>query len=236
MTKSARARSVLLKLIPSKLKLVESILESKSRNRKNEKNEKLGLSLDYDSCLDILQTKNGLEMPNPFEPRNGYISSTSIRAQRLAIAHYFMRALLESISARYATTTLFNSSYNQSRTRTREFASIARAYKWRFSSIRNTTDVKNESHAGFKRRTFTGHVKSNPKIKRFIFADDLKNNVNSIKNAKLCVNVTAIHFDYSMYVSRKESLSKFVDRALVGTSSVVSPSRFRTWAKLLSKI
>lgn len=234
MPKSERAQKLVKKHNAAMLPVMESILTRPKTTARPSGH--LGLSLDYDSCVDVLQTKNGLEVPNPFEPRGGYVSGTGVKPLRLAVAHYFMRALLETMAARHTSVTLFNSSYNQSSRRTTEFSQIARVYRWRFNSMRNTTEVKGESHAGFKRRTFTAHATKFPNITRFVFADDLKTNVNSVARAKVKQRVTAIHFDYSRYVTGQESLSKFTERALTGAGALAPPGRFRTWVKKLSAI
>jgi hypothetical protein len=227
--KSKLPDNVLVSKAKALAPIVQSIVKTTSKPKTS---GHVVLSLDYDGCCDLLQTQRGIVYPNTFAPRAGYAHKQGINAARVAIAHYFLRALLEELIRPYKSVTLVNSSYEQSAGRTREFGLIAKTYGWLFNNVRNKVKIEKESHAAFKKRTFLGHMKTFPTATKFVFFDDLKRNVNSVSTASN--KVIACKFDYSSYVSGLESIVKFVSSTV--SQLPVNKKRYVNWANKLKAI
>lgn len=187
--------------------IFEKLLESNDVSKHQK--EDLVFAIDYDSCLDLLQTSRVKGIRELVFSKDGVAGKDTKFARHLLWAHFLLRAILEHLSQRY-NVTMLNSSLDQSKTRTDEVARIARSYKLAFKAVRNST--RSKTHPLCKLDTHVKQRKFFASETLFVFLDDLKTNVNAVNRAKR--NTVAAVFDYMPMLNGRESITKFTGTLL----------------------
>lgn len=203
---------------PRRAQILSSLLHS--AEQKTSKAGNIVLSLDYDGCTDILQTSGKVEVYEPVFSEKGFAGPLKSHKAHVIWAHYLLRGIIEDVSARHKRTILINGSLDQSRSRTREFAKLAAAYKLEFNATRY--EGKSNSHAAFKKATHLHQRKVFNKRTRFLFLDDLKTNVNAVASAG--TNTTCAQFDYFPLCSGRVGIKRFTENILTQLKGVLSAS------------
>lgn len=217
---------------PKIIKKIEPLFIA-SNTKKKTRNH-LVLTLDFDNCLDILQKNTQKILRDPVFTLDGYCGgcSSAKTRQRMVYAHYLLRLMLEHAVSNFKIVTLVNSSLEQSVRRTSEFAKIAQAYNWRFDSMRNDTRKASTSRALFKKQTVEKHVEKYADA-FFLFIDDLKANVNSVRKINN-VELVAIHLDYNSLANKRISLSKYALNAFEKFKPLFSKESIAVFEKTLN--